>query len=171
METSRAARDAVKRRLLEGFSATPYPGDEHLVAVQDGTDPECREIESAFKGKDWRDVSVEMVRDHKDALPLFTPAAFRYYLPAYMIGCVESPREVDVALDSVLFNLTPPKKHSGWQWDRFWARAQQFDEHEREAIRSFLELMEQDEIEDWASAGMKPPKSRVKSALAYWKGL
>lgn len=171
MEPNRITRDAVKRRLLEGFSATPYPGDEHLVTVQGGTDPERRELERAFKGKDWRDVSVEMVRDHKEALPLFTPAAFRYYLPAYMAGCVESPREVDVALDSVLFMLTPPTQQSGWQWERFRARAEQFDEREREAIRSVLELMEQDEIEDWASAGMKPPESRVGSALAYWSGL
>src|SRR4051812_8361468 len=135
METSRPARDAVKRKLFEGFSLTPYPGDEQLVTVRDDPDPERQEVETAFKGKDWKDVSVGMVRDYKDALPLFTPVAFRYYLPAYMTGCVDCPREVDVALDSTLVSLTPPKRRSGWQWDRFWARAQQFDEHERDAIR------------------------------------
>lgn len=169
METKPISRNAVKKKILEGFSATPYPGDEHLVNVPLSTNADYRELESAFKGKDWRDVSAQIVRDQKESLPLFTPAAFRYYLPSYMMHCVESPREVDVALDSVLFNLTPPKKRSGWEWERFAARAQRFDGRENEAIRSFLELLEQDDIEDWLRAGTKRPRSRVKPALEYWK--
>ena len=167
----RISRYELKRRILEGFRDTPYPGDDHIVNVRQDINPESRDTATAFKGKDWGDVSVEMVREYKESLPLFTAAAFRYYLPSYMTCCVESPREVDVALDSVLFNLTPPKDRNGWQWNRFSKRAEQFDEGEKEAIRSFLEFMEQNEIDDWDSAGMKPPKSRVKLALEYWKGL
>jgi hypothetical protein len=158
--------DAVKLRILEAFETTPYPGDGGLVTDQSGYDPESSEIANAFKGKDWRDVSVEMLRSYAEALPLFTPAAFRYYLPAYMIGCVDSRYAVDVALDSVLFNLTPPKDRSGWEWDFFWTRAQRFSKREREAIRSFLELMEQYKLSDWE--GREPPENRVRPALDFW---
>lgn len=171
MRTIKQSRHVVKTKILDAFGATPYPGDEDLVADQSGYDPECTEIASAFKGKDWKDVSVEMLRKHKEALPLFTPAAFRYYLPAYMTGCADSYYDVDVALDSVLFNLTPPKPRSGWEWDFFWARAQQFNERERDAIRSFLELMDQYERADWASEGMEPPGDRVAPALDFWAEL
>ena len=163
--------DAVKTRILEAFRATPYPGDEDLVTDQSGYDSESREIASAFKGKNWKDISLKMLREHADALPFFTLTAFRYYLPAYMIGCVDSYYDVDVALDSVLFNLTPPKERSGWEWDFFYARAQRFNEQEREAIRSFLDLMDQYGYADWASEGMEPPEARVEPALAFWAEL
>ena len=163
--------DAVKMRILEAFRLTPYPADDDLVTDQSGHDPESMEIASAFKGKDWKDVSMEMLHEHADSLPLFTPTAFRYYLPAYMIGCIDSYYDLDVTLDGVLFNLTPPKERSGQEWDFFWARAQVFNEQEREAIRSFLELMDQYERADWASEGMEPPEDRVGPALAFWAEL
>src|SRR4051794_33677193 len=90
----------VKTKILKAFAATPYPGDKNLVTDQSGYDPEYREVLRAFKGKGWKDISVEMVRKYKDALPLFTPAAFRYYLPAYMIACVDSYYDVDTVRDS-----------------------------------------------------------------------
>jgi hypothetical protein len=161
---------SVNTKILEAFGATHYPGDKNLVTDQSGYDPECREVLRAFKGKDWKNVSVEMVRKYKDALPLFTPAAFQYYLPAYMIACLDSYYDVDTALDSVLFNLTPQESRRGWQWDFFRVRAQQFSERERDAIRSFLELMDQYERADWASEGKEPPGNGVKAAIDFWRG-
>jgi len=163
--------DEVKRKIIEAFGATPRPGDEDLVTDQSGCDPESREIVSAFKGKDWRGVSVEMLREHRDALPLFTPAAFRYYLPAYMIGCVDLSYDLDVVFDNTLFNLTPPKERGGWEWDFFWARARQFNERERDAIKAFLELIDQYERTDWATLGREPMEDRVGPAFDFWTEL
>lgn len=160
--------DTIKAKIREAFEDAPYPGDESLVADQSDYDPESRVIANAFKGKDWRDVSLEMLRNHADALPLFTPAAFRYYLPAYMIGCVDSYYDLNVAPGAVLFNLTPPKQRNEWEWDFFWVRAQQFNEHEKGVIKSFLALMDLYERADWASQGMEPPKDRVGPALEFW---
>jgi hypothetical protein len=155
-------------KVREAFDATPYPGNERLVVDQSGNDPEGTAIASAFRGKEWEDVSVEMLRSHADALPLFTPAAFRYYLPAYMIGAIDHFYDLGVALDGVLFNLRPPEERSGWEWDFFCARSQQFEETEREAIRSFLELMHRYELADWGSEGIEPPRDRVGPALDFW---
>lgn len=168
MKTIAQIRDAAKAKILTAFAATPYPGDDSLVVDQSGFDPECNEIAREFRGKDWKDISVEMLLKYKEALPLFTPAAFRYYLPAYMIGCTDFYDQMDVALDSTLFNLTPPQTRSGWSWDFFWIRAQQFNESEKDAIKSFLELMAHCERADWASEGMEPPVDRAKSAFEFW---
>ncbi len=163
--------DVVKRKVIEAFAGTPNPGDEKLCADQSGYDPECQEIAAAFKGKQWKDVTVEMVRKYGDALPLFTPAAFRYLLPAYVLAVINSYYDVDVARDGVLFNLTPPKKQDGWEWDFFWTRAQKFNQREADAISSFLELMKEYEIIDWASEGLQPPKGQVERALDFWNEL
>ena len=160
--------DSTKERLMAAFAETPYPGNENLVI---GGDPECRRVASAFEGKNWKEVTAEMLRTYGDALPLLTPAAFRYYLPAYMTGCVDAYYDVDVALDGVIFNLTPPPRRSGWRWDHFWTRVQQFDDKERAAIVSFLRLMQQYDDADWASEGKKPPMDRVAGGLAFWTEL
>lgn len=158
----------VKVALFAAFADIPYPGDENIVVDQNVFDPECTEIVSAFTGMKWQDVSVEMVLQFKEALPLFTPAAFSFYLPAYMVACVDAYYDVDVALDSVLFNLTPPVSRSGWQWDFFQARVKGFSGPQVDATRSFLTLMNEYELADWASAGKVPPRERIGRAMDFW---
>lgn len=158
----------MKAVLLAAFADMPYPGDENIVVDQDVFDPECAEIVRAFTGMKWQDVPVEMVRRFKDALPLFTPEAFGFYVPTYMTACIDAPHEVDVALDSVLFNLTPPVPESGWQWDFFQARVEGFKGPQADAIQSFLALMNQRELADWAREGKVPPRERIGRAIDFW---
>jgi hypothetical protein len=162
------AIDGLRKTIIAAFSASPYPGDEQICADQSANDPECQEIAAAFRGKHWKDVSVEMVREHADALPLLTPAAFRYFLPAYMVASAEAYYDVDVASESVLSNLTPPAVRDGWQWDFFLERARQFDRAQRNAINSFLRVLRQIEVDDWASAGSQPPDDRFARAIEFW---
>ena len=158
----------VKTALFAAFANTPYPGDKNIVVDQNVFDPECTEIVNAFTGMKWQDVSVEMVLQFKEALPLFTPAAFSFYLPAYMVACVDAYYDVDVALDSVLFNLTPPVSQSGWQWDFFQARIENFAGLQVDAIRSFLALMIEYELADWACEDKIPPRDRIGRAMDFW---
>ena len=163
--------DSVKEAILAAFKGTPAPDDDELVVDPSSYDLESSEVASAFRSKEWMEVTVGMVHEYKEALPLFTPTAFRYYLPAYMIACVVSYYAVDVALDSVIFNLTPPSERSGWKWDFFWARTKLFSRGEREAILLFLKLMEQYEIRDWATEGKVPPEKRLTTAVDFWSRL
>lgn len=149
------------------FAATPYPGDDNLVADPTEHDPECMETASAFRGKKWSAILPEMVREYAEALPLFTPAAFRYYFPS--LASLQSRNPVDAAKDNVVFNLTPPAQGSGWEADFFQARAVQFSAVEGDAIASFLELMRQRRLRDWAAAGKEPPASGIERALEFWR--
>jgi hypothetical protein len=158
----------VKAKILGAFAAAPYPGDANLVVDPTGWDPECREIASAFKAKSWNDVCREMVRKYSQALPLFTPEAFRYYLPAYMIASIEPGSDADAVRDFVLANLTPPRQPTGWPAEFFHARAAQFSAAERDANKSFLELIEEQRLANWESQGLEPPPSRIKTAINYW---
>ena len=89
-----------------------------------------------FKGKEWASISPREVRAHADALPLLTPSAFRYYFPAYLLACIDARELIDVAWDSVIFNLTPPKRRDGWQWEFFRVRAEEDPRAEAEATRA-----------------------------------
>lgn len=152
-----------RTKIREAFGGSEYPGDDNLVR-DSGHDPECRELAAAFRGKAWESISTQMIRGHKDAFPLFTPAAFRYYLPAYLLGCIDARSEVDVAWDSVIFHLAPPSKSV-----RFTERAEGFTDLQADALVSFLELVDAAGwVEDWEP----PPKSqaaRARRALEYWR--
>ena len=154
---------------MRAFQDSAYPGDDNLV-TDGGHDPECRGIVAAFRGKPWTSVSTRMVRAHKDALPLFTPAAFRHYLPAYLLACIDAREEIDVAWDSVIFNLTPPARPKGRRQDFFRRRSEGFTELQGNAIREFLELV--DETERASRARVGAPQSiedEFGPAIAYWR--
>jgi hypothetical protein len=157
----------VTAKIKDAFAKTPKPSDDELVGSHEG-DPECTEVARAFRAQRWTDLSREMLRDHSQALPLFTPSAFRHYLPAYMMACLGSREEAEVLRDFVIFNLTPPRRSAGWRADFFRARATQFSPEERDAIKCFLELMEERRVIDWKSQGLDPPPSRIKGAIDYW---
>jgi hypothetical protein len=52
---------------------------------------ECARIEADFHGKCWSEVSLDTLKYHFDSLPLLSPEAFKYYLPAFMLGAIADP--------------------------------------------------------------------------------
>ncbi len=149
----------VKADILKAFNGTSYPGDEHFAIGSSSYDPEIEELKNAFRGRDWTSISVATVCHFKDALPLFTPAARRYYLPAYLVACLDAYADADTAVDSVIAYLAPPKKPSGKNWDAFKLQAEEFNDAQKRAIGSFLDIMDQHD----------PGKERLVRALGFWK--
>jgi hypothetical protein len=160
---------SVSDKICAAFAATPYPGDENIAVDQTGHDPECNEIATAFAGKRWTQITPEILREFSQSLPLLTSPAFRYFLPAYMIGTIDPQVDLSGARDFVVFNLTPPGARTGWQADLFRARAELFTTEERDAIRSFLELMEQQKRAEWESEGRHAPLKELQQAIRFWK--
>src|SRR5689334_13102009 len=64
------ARD-IAREVEEAFTTVTYPGDDKLVS--DPNYYECPEVIEAFRGKHWRDISLDVLFDHRDKLALFSP--------------------------------------------------------------------------------------------------
>lgn len=58
-----------------------------------------------FGGTDWRSHDVVGLRAHESSLHFFSPAAFRYYLPAFVIAAVRDPGRADVIPDTILWTL------------------------------------------------------------------
>lgn len=128
------------------FADTKYPGDDRLVYDNSGYHLECNEIAAAFRGKDWRELSVEMLRYHAQSLAFMTPEAYRFYLPAYLIAAALHYDEADIIPDAVVFNLIPPSED--WLFHMYRQKMQGLTAAQRRAIRSWLQFLKEHHGED-----------------------
>jgi hypothetical protein len=74
--------------ILSGFTEARYPGDEELVRSS-GCEP--AEVAALFRGRtDWREIAPDYLdragAASPSALSFFSAAAFRFYLPAFLVA-------------------------------------------------------------------------------------
>jgi hypothetical protein len=84
--------DAIKAEIREAFAGAVYPGDGNLRGSSQGDEPFL--LEAEFSGKtDWRTLDAAFIDRAPDgfgtALHFFSHAAFRFYLPAYLLADLE----------------------------------------------------------------------------------
>jgi uncharacterized protein DUF6714 len=144
----------------DAFSTTAYPGDDRLVYDTSGAHLECNQVAEAFRGLQWQDVSVDLLLNQPDSLFFFTPEAYRYYLPAFMIAAVQSYADMDIVVINLVHTLIPPAK--GQDHNRFEARMQGLNPRQRSAVRRFLEFLKSAHAQDF-------PRNDLQLALeTYW---
>jgi len=159
-----------EERVELAFANVPYPGDDDIAYDNTGYDLDCEEVLATFRSRSWKSISKAEVFQHRDSFPVFTPVAFHYYLPAFLVACSKYRLELDVAPEHLAFNLTPPKQETGSSWDFFWARARLFDPGQGGVILEYLELCADFVRNDWAGTGKAPPSlARLEHAIAWWK--
>ncbi len=112
---------SLAQQIAEAFTDVSRPRDDAVFASDsEGAD-------TVFCGRDWRDLEPRDLAYHSFALSVFTPEAFAYYLPAFMLGALSEATSgfPDILID----RLSPPKSDpsrpsfAGW-WERL-NRAQQ----------------------------------------------
>jgi hypothetical protein len=110
----RADGRALAAEVTAAFTDTQYPVGDAI-----SQNPENDEgTADYFRDKSWHDIPRPDLIGQDFALVAFTPAAFAYFLPAFLIAGLESPDHGP--LDSLIFALTPPKNNpkrpSYWRW-------------------------------------------------------
>jgi hypothetical protein len=98
----------VLEKLTSSFQTLPYPGDINLVYDNTGNHLECVEIQQAFAGKHWSELSQETLVRENSALSFLTPEAFRFYLPAYLSIVVREFEKTDILPEATVQYLTLP---------------------------------------------------------------
>ena len=103
-----------KRKLVEkisnAWSNVPYPGDQNIF-TPDSYDDEG--ITDYFSGTTWKGHKVDRLRGSCSALNVFfTPRAYHYWLPAYLIATVDDPLELSQGVQSLVASVTPGR---GWK--------------------------------------------------------
>ena len=139
--------ELVRRQIEEAFADVRYPGDANLVYDTSGHHLECNQIAELFRGKHWRELTLEFLVPNRDSLCFFSPAAYRFYLPAYLLATLADPVEADLMLDSVVNRLTGPLDIPSPERDAFLEQVEGFTEKQTRAIVLFLEFL-RDECHD-----------------------
>ncbi|MDB6064002.1 MAG: hypothetical protein JWR26_210 [Pedosphaera sp.] len=91
-----------------------------------------------FKGKTSTGYVAEELRNHHVALTLFTPEAFHYFLPAFMLLSMDSYERGDVIPDAIRFHFEYSQEIQG----HFAVRMSKFTHAQRKAIIDYLIFME-----------------------------
>jgi uncharacterized protein DUF6714 len=131
--------------------------------------PECRETSAYFAGQRWEEITVATLVLAKPSVALLTPAAFRYYLPALMLRCIEARLELDVLPESVIGNISPPNaKATGFADERL----RDFTAAQVTAVLAFLRVFEmREKIDSGASEEaleFTPVHRPLARAIRYW---
>jgi hypothetical protein len=90
------SKEELKSQIRAAFTDASYPGDNHLVDVP--KDDEAFQVRLAFYGKnDWNILTPDFFDGAPlglgTALHFFSDAAFRFYLPAYMLADIDGKLE------------------------------------------------------------------------------
>jgi len=100
-------RQDVASLIESAFGETPSPGErfEDISATKwdEG-------IVDYFRGTTWRGHAVRDLRYHSAALSFFTDRAFRYWLPAFMLGSLEDDETADIIPESIEFHMRDDQK-------------------------------------------------------------
>ena len=115
------------------FGNTPAP----IGRITDTYDDEG--AADYFQGKKWDGHDVKTLRTHESAMSFFTPEAFRYYLPAFMLAELENPVEADILGEYVVYQFGRPAPF--WE-SEFKKRVALFTKSEKAAILAFVQYMQ-----------------------------
>lgn len=63
MNQERTDADRIVQKIHEAFDDISYPGDDHIVSVQDPT-LEAQEIREIYRGKDWRELDAKFLNNY-----------------------------------------------------------------------------------------------------------
>lgn len=142
----------VNQLIAEAFRNVPHPSKDEIVSH---ACDECFRVRDDFAPHSPLTVPGEVLEYHYDSLPLFTPEAFRYFLPGYISHVLNHPESPMASwfLERLQGLATP---------DSFWSsRAALLSEGEREAILEFLRFI-------YNAPTFAPHIADIYDALVLW---
>jgi hypothetical protein len=118
---------SLQENIERAFADVPYPGHTQITAHRC---PECDEIADYFRDTAWRGHSIEHLGSHASALALFTPEAYRYFLPGFMLATLENPQAADAIAGNIVFGF--------FSTPEVGKRLALFNSDQRDAVVGFL---------------------------------
>lgn len=163
----------IKRCIINAFKDLRPPASNMLVQGDDG---DSEDIQKAFNGKHWRDIDFDFVLyEFTESLFFFSPSAYRFYLPAYLMMTLDNYSKADIIPDIIIATLQVPDNPTddlfgkGKIFERLAddisrerSKFELFTPEQKHAIRLFLEYMAKNHKDDFHN---NEPQEALK---CYW---
>jgi len=118
---------SVQDQITEAFSRAAPPRGK--ISVETYDDEGAHE---KFAGTEWEEHNIPFLRYYETCMHFFTPEAFRYYLPAFMLAEINDPETADVIAENIAYHFINGVDRE--------VRIAQFNREQLLAIIAFLEL-------------------------------
>ncbi len=97
----------LKNEITKAFSETEQPVKNNIALHEC---EECCGVRKDFACVKWQDASNKLLENNYDKIPLFSPEAFNYFLPAYLLYTLNNfYDEFSEVCEFTLYALTPDK--------------------------------------------------------------
>jgi len=132
----------LKRKIGEAFNGVPIPARDRIALHQCDS---CAALRNAFAGKDWRSLDCGFLEQYFSKLPLLSPEALPYFLPAYLLCALAHFDPDNIVAEFTVYHLTPSEPtdedHADW-----WREKLRFFTAEQIAVVSeFMQLVREHE--------------------------
>ncbi len=148
----------MKHFLFIAFAGCPAPSSGDLTPHEC---EECDLVRQAFSGHTPWSLPRATIHEHFGDLPLLSPAAFRYFLPAYLhlaLHCEPGTLDEEVRQFSIYSLLPSTTSDSAW----FEARFRAFTPSELAALVQALEVFATDPRHEY-------DRDEAREALTFWR--
>jgi hypothetical protein len=129
--------ESLKQKIEAAFAEVAHPGDENITRCPYHCS-ECVRVAEFFKGRTAAGNLPEDLKAQHTALALFTPEAFQYFLPAFMVGSMIGYQKGDLIPDAIRFHFEYTAEVQG----HYQVRLSKFTRAQRESIIEYLVHME-----------------------------
>jgi len=126
-------------KIQRAFDAQPIPTEIVTHECE-----ECERLSVDFRSVAWHDLPEELIEKHYSQLPLLSPVAFAYYVPAYLRFAVHDFNRDSRVLQFLVYSIAPrDDDNPDWKRERF----RHFTREQIDVLQEFLQLVvEQDEM-------------------------
>ncbi len=151
-------RNELKQLISDAFGSVPHPGPQNIS--NEHHCEECKEVVDGFADLTWQAIPIRTIDANYDKLPLFSPAAYHHFLPAFLQRSLDEPE--GPTREFTFYSLTT--KPDDWLKER----TRLFTAAQIRCILLYLEFEQErfEELQNW----LETDKVMTKR-LAYWKGL
>ena len=151
---------SLEESIQSAFADVQHPGKDRITKCTWAGCPECAEISQTFGSKSAVSVEDAVLAEHT-ALPLFTPEAFHYFIPAYMLYSIRHPNSDVTFFTRQTLGEARVDAFYVNRWRLFTAR-------QREAVISFLQFLRSHEIEG-DDQTKREYEERIDAVIKVWK--
>jgi hypothetical protein len=147
VEENKEIIEHLKSEIIKVFAEVEQPAKDNIVLHEC---EECRGVRNDFTNVKWQKASGELLENNYDKIPLLSPEAFNYFLPAYLLYTLNNFNDdFSVVCDYTLYAITPEKnwKDENGNISSYWKeKFSLFTTAQMNAIYHFLELARQNPI-------------------------